>query len=195
MRNGTGSAGKAARRMGASRGVGKQLLQVIRDIDRDGAAIVLQRLNLGHLAGRPAAEVFVELLEGMCPPGGRVDEAIARQALLDSIADLAESDAGTFEEMTADQLSEFFQGFVIHTIEGRVIADIGKHVIDSPENVREVERILDQLHDFVAGCVRGHLARHFDGLTEKTDQQVAQVVESIYEASFELVSATAGDME
>lgn len=195
VRNGTGSAGKAARRMGASRGVGKQLLQVIRDINRDGAATVLQRLNLGHLAGRPAAEVFVELLESMCPPGGRVDEAIARQALLDAIADLAESDAGNFEELTAGQLSEFFQGFIIHTIEGRVIADIGKHVIDSPENVAQVESILDQLHDFVVGCVHGHLGQHFDGLAEKTDQQVANVVESIYHASFELVSATAGDVQ
>lgn len=195
VRNGTGSASKAARRMGASRGVGKQLLQVIRDIDRDGAATVLQKLNLGHLAGRPAAEVFVELLEGMCPPGGRVDEAIARQALLDAIADLAESDAGSFEEMTAGQLSEFFQGFIIHTIEGRVIADIGKHVVDAPENVVQVEGILDQLHDFVVGCVHGHLAQHFDGLAEKTDQQIADIVEAIYQASFELVSATAGDVQ
>ena len=195
VRNGTGSAGKAARRMGASRAVGKQLLQVIRDIDRDGAATVLQKLNLGHLAGRPAAEVFVELLEGMCPPGGRVDEAIARQALLDAIADLAESDVGSFEEMTAEQLSEFFQGFIIHTIEGRVIADIGKHVVNAPENVVQVEGILDQLHDFVVGCVHGHLGQHFDGLAEKTDQQVADIVEAIYQVSFELVSATTGDVQ
>jgi len=195
VRNGTGSASKAAKRMGASRSVGGRLLQVIRDINREGAASVLQRLNLGHLAGRPAAEVFVELIEGMCPPGGRVDEAIARQALLDTIADLAESNIGNFEDMTASQLSEFFQGFVIRTIEGRVIADIGKHVVDSPENADRVEGVLDQLHDFVAGCVRGHLSQHFDGLVEKTDQQVAELVESIYEASFELVSATAGDVE
>lgn len=195
VRNGTGSAGKAARRMGASRGVGKQLLQVIRDIDRDGAATVLQKLNLGHLAGRPAAEVFIELLEAMSPPGGRVDQAIARQALLDAIADLAESDAGSFEEMTAGQLSEFFQGFIIHTIEGRIIADIGKHVVDTPENVVQVEGVLDQLHDFVVGSVHGHLGQHFDGLAEKTDQQVADIVEAIYLASFELVSATAGDVQ
>lgn len=195
VRTGVGSARKAARRMGASRSVGQQLLQVIRDIDRDGAAAVLQRLNLSHLAGRPAAEVFVELLEGMCPPGGRVDEAIARQALLDSIAELAELDLGNFDEMTQAHLSEFFEGFVIRTIEGRVIADIGKHIVDCPETVGQVELALDQLHDFVAGCVRGHLGEHFDGLEERSDQQVAQVVESIYEAAFELVSAMAGDAE
>ncbi|WP_343227239.1 Qat anti-phage system associated protein QatB [Pseudoxanthomonas sp. PXM01] len=195
VRNGAGSAGKAAKRMGASRSVGKRLLQVIRDIDRVGAAEVLQKLNLTHLAGRPAAEVFIVLLEGMCPPGGRVDEAIARQALLDAVAHLAEIETGTFEEMTAQQLSEFFMDFVIRTIEGRVIADIGKHIVDAPESVVEVEGVMDQLHDFVAGCVHGHLSEHFDGISQKNDQEVSAIVETIYEASFELVSSTAGDLQ
>ncbi|WP_363800564.1 Qat anti-phage system associated protein QatB [Lysobacter firmicutimachus] len=195
MRNGTGSARKAARRMGASRGVGSRLLQVIRDINSQGATAVLQRLNLGNLAGRPAGDVFVALVEGICPPGGRVDEAIARQALLDAIADLAEAGVGSIEEMSSEQLSEFFQDFVIRTIEGRVIADIGKHSIDLPETVDGVEKVQQQLHDFVAGCVRGHLGQHFDGLSEKTDQQVNELVDRIYEAAFELVSATAGDVE
>lgn len=195
VRNGTGSARKASRRMGTSRAVGRQLLQFIRDITRDGPATALQRFNLGHLSGKPAADVFIELIESVCPPGGRVDEAIARQALLDTIVHLAESEIGTFEEMTADQLSEFFQEFVIRTIEGRVVADIGRHLVDTPESVDRVQGVLDQLHDFVAGCVRGHLGEHFDGLVEKSDQQVADLVEKIYEASFELVSATAGDVE
>lgn len=124
-----------------------------------------------------------------------MDEAIARQALFDAIADLAEGGVGSVEEMTPEQLSEFFQDFVIRTIEGRVISDIGKHAIDLPETVDGVERVQHQLHDFVSGCVRGHLGQHFDGLAEKTDQQVNELVDRIYEAAFELVSATAGDVE
>lgn len=195
VRNGTGSSRKAAKRMGASRGVGARLLQVIRDVDRDGAAAVLQKLNLQHLAGKPAADVFVAMLEAICPPGGRIDEAIARQAMLDAIVDLADAGAGTFEQLTQEQLSEFFQDFLIHTIEGRVIADIGAHAIDLPETVDGVEQVQEQLHDFVSGCVRGQLGEHFDGLSAKTDDQVKESVERIYEASFDLVSALAGETE
>lgn len=195
VRNGTGNAGKASRRMAASRGVGSRLLGVMRDIQRDGAAETLRRLNRLDLVGRPAADVFLILTEVICPPGGRVDEAIARQALLDTIADLAETEIGNFDEMTADQMSEFFLGYIIHTIEGRVLADIGKHAIDLPQDVAEVEYIQDQLHGFVEGCVRGHLEPSLVGLEQRTDQQVAAIVETIYEAAFELVSATAGDVE
>ena len=39
------------------------------------------------------------------------------------------------------------------------------------------------------------LDQHLDGLTEKTDQQVNDTVERIYEVAFELVSATVGDIE
>lgn len=195
VRNGTGSARKAARRMGASRSAGTQLLQVIRDVNRQGAVATLQKLNLQHLSGRPAADVFVAMLETVCPPGGRIDEAIARQAMLDAIADLADAGGETFEQMTPEQLSEFFQDFVIYTIEGRVIADIGTHAIDFPETVDGVEQVQEQLHGFVTNCVRGHLGEHFDGLVEKTDEQVKETVERIYEAAFELVSAMAGDVE
>lgn len=195
VRNGTGSSRNAAKRMGASRGVGTRLLQVIRDIDQQGAAAVLQKLNLQHLSGRPAADVFVAMLETICPPGGRIDEAIARQAMLDAISDLADAGAGTFEQLTNEQLSEFFQDFVINTIEGRVIADIGTHAIDLPETVEGVEHVQEQLHEFVSGCVRGHLGEHFDGLARKTDEQVKETVERIYVAAFDLVSAMAGDVE
>ena len=41
-----------------------------------GAAETLRKLNLPELAGRPAADVFLAILEFVCPPGGAVDEAI-----------------------------------------------------------------------------------------------------------------------
>lgn len=195
VRNGAGSSRNAARRMGASRGVGARLLQVIRDVDQQGAVAALQKLNLQHLAGRPAADVFLAMLETMCPPGGRIDEAIARQAMLDAISGLADDGVGTFDQMTGEQLSEFFQSFVINTIEGRVIADIGEHAIDLPETVDDVEHVLEQLHEFVSGCVRGRLGEHFDGLTQKSDEQVKETVERIYVAAFDLVSVMAGDVK
>ncbi|TKB88133.1 MAG: hypothetical protein E8D43_00380 [Nitrospira sp.] len=182
--------------MGASRAVGAGLLGFVRDVQRDGAAEALRhRLNRSDLVDRPATEVLLVLAEVICPPGGRVDEAIARQALLDTIADLAEKDVGNFDEMTSSQLNEFFLGFIVHTIEARVLADIGKHAIDLPADVAQVEQIQEQLHGFVDASVRGHLDQHLEGIQQKTDQEVVTVVESIYEAAFELVSATAGDIE
>ena len=113
VRSGTGGARRAARRMGASRATGARLLGVVRDIRQFGPAETLRRLDLAGMAGRPAADVFLAMLEFVCPPGGAVDEAIARQAMLEAIGDLAESGAGSFETMTKDQYQEFFLDFIV----------------------------------------------------------------------------------
>jgi len=180
--------------MGTSRAVGSQLLGAIRDFQRDGIPATLARFNLAGLAGKPATDVFLALTEVMCPPGGRVDEAIARQAMLETIADLADQGVGEFGDLTPEQMREFFLGFVVHTIEGRVMADLGHRAIELPDSVAEVEAIQEQLHDFVDGSVRAHVGEMLNELPE-TDAAIGELVDRIYEASFDLVAATAGDVE
>lgn len=195
VRQGTGGASGAARRMGAARAAGSQLLRFIGDVQRNGAAAALQRVNLGNLAGQPATTVFVALAEVICPPGGRVDEAISRQAMLDTIADLAEQGVDSFDSLSRDQLVEFFLGYVIHTIEGRVLADLGKNALDRTISADEAILVQQDLHDFVEGSVRGHLGTLLDGAEAMAEADLLERVERIYEASYTLISAIAGDLE
>jgi hypothetical protein len=189
VRNGTGGARRAARRMGASRAAGARLIGVVRDVQRLGAAEALRQLNLPGLAGLPAADVFIALLEFVCPPGGAIDEAIARQAMLETIGDLAESGVGDFGTMTPDQMQEFFLDFIARSIEGRVMADLGGRGVTLPDDVAAVESAQQQLHDFVTGCTRGELSDRLDGVDRLGDRDIEQVVNQIYEAAFELVAA------
>lgn len=189
VRNGTGGAGRAARRMGSSRAAGARLLGVVRNFATVGPAETLRQLNLAGLAGRPAAEVFVGLLEFVCPPGGAVDEAIARQAMLETIGDMAEAGVGSFDTLTPEQMGEFFLDFVARSIEGRVMADLGGRGVTLPDSVAAVENAQAQLHDFVTGCTRGQLAGRLDGLERMSDRDIEVVVNQIYEAAFELVAA------
>jgi hypothetical protein len=191
VRNGTGGARRAAKRMGASRATGARLLGVVRDVGRFGAAETLRRLNLQGLAGQPAADVFLAMLEFLCPPGGAVDEAIARQAMLESIGDLVEADIVAFDAMTPGQLQAIFLDFIARAIENRVIADLGARSITLPEDVDAVESMQRQLHDFVSGCTRLQLAQRVTDLQQLSDQDVARVVDEIYEAAFELILTAA----
>ncbi|WP_294293745.1 Qat anti-phage system associated protein QatB [uncultured Sphingomonas sp.] len=189
VRNGTGGAGRAARRMASSRAAGARLLGVVRNFATIGPAETLRQLNLAGLAGRPAAEVFVGLLEFVCPPGGAVDEAIARQAMLETIGDMAEAGVGSFDTLTPGQMGEFFLDFVARSIEGRVMADLGGRGVTLPDSVAAVENAQAQLHDFVTGCTRGQLAGRLDGVERMSDRDIEVVVNQIYEAAFELVAA------
>jgi len=192
VRNGTGGAARAGRRMGASRVAARGLLGMVRDFQRLGPAEALRQLNLDGLAGQPAADVFVSILEFICPAGGTVDEGIARQAMMETIGDMADADVGSFDTLTREQLQDFFLDFIVRSIEGRVMADIGRRGISLPDDVDAVQDTQDQLHDFVDGATRGQLVGRLNGLENLSDRELDTVVNQIYETAFELV-AVAGE--
>jgi hypothetical protein len=175
--------------MGSSRAAGARLLGVVRNFQMLGPAETLRQLNLSGLAGRPAADVFVAILEFLCPPGGAIDEAIARQAMLETIGDMAEAGVGSFDTLTPDQMQEFFLDFIARSIEGRVMADLGGRGVTLPDDVAAVASAQAQLHDFVTGCTRGQLSSRLDGIEHMSDRDIQGVVNQIYEAAFELVAA------
>lgn len=189
VRKGTGNARRAARRMGASRTTAGGLLGIVRDFQTVGPTEMLRQLDLAALTGAPAADVFVALMEFICPPGGAVDEAIARQAMLESIGDMAEAGVASFDTLTPQQMQDFFFDFIARSIEGRVMADLGSRGITLPDDVAAVENAQTQLHDFVTGATRGELAGKLDNLERLSDRDVQVVVDQIYETGFELVAA------
>lgn len=191
VRNGTGGSRRAARRMGASKTVAAALLGIARDVQLVGASEALRVRNVLTPPSQPATDVFTSLVEKFCPSDGSIDSAIARRALLETIGDMAEAGVGNFDTLTPEQLKEFVLDFIARSIEGRIIADIARRGIMLPEDIAAVERVQEQLHDFVAGCVRGELSEHVDGHQNLAENEVQLVADRIYEHAFELISAAA----
>jgi hypothetical protein len=191
IRGGTGGAGNAARRVGASRTAAAGLLGVVRGIQTVGAVETFRQLNLAAYVGRPAPDAFLALMEVICPPGGAVDEAIARAAMLEAVQELAKAGIGTIDALTQDQLHEFFLDFVIRSIEGRVMADIGQRGIVVPDDVGAATRAQEQLHGFIAGCTRGALSGQLNNLANLTGVGLQRLVNSLYELAFELIVVAA----
>lgn len=194
-RGGSGGAGRAAQRMGASRTAGAKLLGVVRDFQQVGAQDTLRRLDLAGMANLPASQVFLSMLEFLCPPGGAIDEAISRQAMLEAIGILAEAGPVEFSQLNAEQLRDFFLDFVVLSIEGRVIADIGAKGITLSPDVEAVERSHEQLHDFINGCCLSHLAGLLTGIGGLTDGEVERRCNEIYEAAFSLIADAGEDAQ
>ncbi|MHC9060996.1 Qat anti-phage system associated protein QatB [Pantoea sp. y20] len=188
VRNGMGGAGRASRRMGSSRTVAGGLLGLISDFQQSGAAQALERFDLGNLTGQSASVALLSLVEFLCPPGGSVDEGVARQAMLDTIADMSEAGEGSFEDLTPDQLKEVFIGFVVHSIEGRIMADIGKNGIKLPDDIDAIVSIQEDLHDFVEGATRTQLRDELRDLSGLSGEAVDRKVEEIYTVAFELLA-------
>lgn len=190
----SGGGRAAARQLGSSRALAGGIANLAGAVSRDGPAEALRRFNLESLAGAPAQDVFVALTDALCPPGGTIDEAIARDALLETIADLAANGIGNFDQLTQDDLQEVFIGVVSRSIEGRILNEVGTNAIKLSPDIAAVERAQQMLHSFVIGCVRDRFQDSGESVSALDSAQIDGFVSDLYAASLDLMQ-TMGEAE
>ena len=190
----SGGGRAAARQLGSSRALAGGIASLASAISRDGPVAALQRFNLESLAGASAQDVFIALTDALCPPGGTIDEAVARDALLETIADLAANGIGNFDQLTQDDLQEIFIGVVSRSIEGRILNEVGTNAIKLSPDIAAVERAQRMLHSFVVGCVRDRFQDSGQSVSSLDSAQIDGFVSDLYAASFDLMQ-TMGEAE
>ena len=190
----TGGARGTAARMGSSRGAGSRLLGFLSDAATRGATEALRTLNLGALAGRPIEEIFLGLSDYVCPDGGSIDEGIAREAFIETIADLAGAGITDLDGMTADQMQTVFELYATNAIEARLCNDIGTKTITLPASAREAASVQAQLHDFIQRGVADALTVARAAAAALTPDRVLGFVTRVYEQAFDILQ-TMGDAE
>lgn len=182
-----GGARQAAQRMGSSRGAGARLLGFLTDAQTRGAREALRALNLEYLAGRPIDEIFVGLVDYVCPDGGTIDEGISREAFVETIVDLATLGISDLDALTVDQMQTVFELFATHAIEARLYNDIGTKAITLPRDAYTAGRVQAQLRDFIARGVSDVLTAAKMVLSTLTPDRVLGFVGSVYEQAFRML--------
>ena len=183
----SGGSGVAARRMGASRNAGARFLGFLADAKEHGAQEALRTLNFEELAGRPVQEIFLGLVDYVCPDGGTVDEGIAREAFVETIVDLAVNGITDLDALTMDQMQTVFELYATRTIEGRICNDIGTKAVTFPVDVRAAELVQTQLRDFIRRGVSDALTAARAALEVLTQERVLAFVDGVYETAFDLL--------
>ena len=144
----------------------------------------MRALHLENLAGRPIEEIFSGLADYICPDGGTIDEGIAREAFIETIADLAAAGVTDLDAMTADQMQTVFELYATNAIEGRLCNDIGAKTITLPSDAREASRVQAQLHDFIQRGVADALTAARAAAQALTPDRVLAFVGRVYEQAF-----------
>jgi len=190
----SGGAGTAARRLAPSRSTASGLIGFLSDARARGTTEALRRLNLPDLAGRPIQEVFIALTDVLCPEGGSIDEGIARDAFIETIAEAVTAGIADLANLTADQILTVFEMFVTNSIEARLHNDIGTKAIQFPADNNAVQAVQDQVHDFIAGRVHDAVHTLRDQLTALQGPALDGIVNRVYVESFELMQVMAEGM-
>ncbi len=194
VRSGTGSAGNASRRMGASRAAASSVLGVFRGFEQDGVDTTLRRLNLANLIGRPPEDVFVGLTEAICQDGGSIDEGIARDAWLETVAELDSFGIEDIRALTPEQMQEVFLAFIAHAIETRLFQDIGTNGLHIAADLDAIEAFEVQLRSYIRRSVRDSFTADLKRLGTLSDQQIRTIVDQTYREAWDLLEVW-GDVE
>lgn len=189
----SGGAGRAARRMGASRVAGAGLAGFLADVRANGTREALRTLNLEALAGRSIQEIFLGLADCVCPSGGSVDEGIARAAFVETIVDLADMGVTDLDALSVDQMQTVFEHYATHVIEARICNDIGANLLTVPADVRAAEQVQAQLHDFIGRAVSDALSGARTAFGTLTQDRVLAFVDGVYESAFSILEALGKD--
>ncbi len=186
---GTGGSGGATRRMGSSRATARGMLGVFQGFQRDGIDATLQQHNLENLVGRPAVDVFLGLTDVICWDGGSIDEGIARDAWLETIADIDQFGIENLNDLSPEQIEEVFLSFVAHAIETQLFQAIGLNGFRIAEDLSAIEAFEAQFQDYIRLAVRDGFSSDLINLSNLSDQDISNIVDETYRNAWDLLEA------
>ncbi|WP_370453205.1 Qat anti-phage system associated protein QatB [Salinisphaera sp. LB1] len=126
----SGGGRSTASRMPNSRAMAGGVAGLARSFANQGPAEALRRFNLEGMAGAPAEDVFRRVDGYAVSRGGTIDEAIARDAMLETVADLRTLASATSNETLRGQICASFLSWVVsRSIEARSLNEVGTNAI------------------------------------------------------------------
>lgn len=189
VRSVSGGAQGAGKRMATSGRAAVNIIGVLRDVRDRGLDAVLRSLSLGDVAGKSPKEVLLALTDIVCEPGGTLDEAIARDAFVETILD---QDLGEdLNTINDEQIEAVVTGFLARSIADRVINDIGVKIDVSALSAQQANQLTQFLNDFVIGAVRDRVGRELAKTRSLGANQLRAEIQKIYQIAFQVLESEA----
>lgn len=184
-----GGSRNATSRLGAAKVSSERLLSLFNGISTRGLNSTLVEYGLGNLIGKTVNEIFIGIVDFVCPDGGSIDEGIARSSFIETLAILDELEITDINEMNESQFLAFTETYISNVIQQRLINDIGNKSIKLPDNIDIVNTIQKQIGGFIQGAVSDAIAKLNIGITAITPEKTRNIVESIYETSYSILGS------
>lgn len=160
---------------------------------RDGFAAAARELGLRDVVGRDARFVLATLVDRLAPAGALREEAVARAAMIETLADLFDRHAveagglGALDALDADGVRRILALFVTNYVNARFQQELVSRVERGAVSERAANALLDQIRDFIAGIVRLDL-RDIDVVAlDWRGPEGRRVVDRVYEAAYSLL--------
>lgn len=189
----SGGSGGTVSRMPSSTTLASNLSRFANRVITEGVEQALEEFDLQSLADRPVAEVLEALVDKIGPEGGTIDEAVARDAMIETIADFVSEDLDDFNQLTQEQLEEFTVQVIAKSITTKVINEIGTNSLHGSASDAAFQQAESTLEDYTLGAVRDAFQQEFSLGETISSQQIDHKVKEIFSNTFEILQATLED--
>ena len=108
--------------------------QFVASVARDGLRGALEGLNLAGLAGSDADTVFAAIADALAPPGSTVEEAAARDAVLEALVGLYEKveaaggDISALDSLGPEDVREAIEASTTEYIYAKWVGELGQKI-------------------------------------------------------------------
>ena len=145
----------AARAATSGKSTTARLGGVLSSIANVGIQQTLQSLGLSHLVGKPATEVLAAVCENIAPPGASLEEAAARAAATEALAelydqyDLDSSGIDGLDALDAEGVEKAIELSVQAYIYERWLQELGKRIESNTASPDEAVRLETEVKDYI----------------------------------------------
>jgi hypothetical protein len=188
VKHSLGGAKNATSRLGSAINSTEILVSFFNSISLNGVVETSRRYGLGDLIGKSAREVFLHIMDFVCPDGGPTDEGIARSSYIETLMSISDLENKTIETLTDDEFLTFTKTYMTNVIQERLLNDIGNKIISLPDDITTVEVIQNQIKDFINGCITDAITDLKVEVRNIDTNHTRDIVEGVYERVYSILS-------
>lgn len=154
-----GGARSAARAAAAGRATTGRLGQFLTQAATLGTAAALLRWEVADYVGRDVRSLLSALVDVLAPAGATNEEAVARDALAETLAEIFEEQPGAdgfaiLEALTPDLIQTILERYAARYVYTRLMQVLGKRLYERAGTALEARRLEREVEEFVFNTAR-----------------------------------------
>lgn len=189
VKHSVGGSHNATMRLGAARGSTARLVSIVAGFAGGDIITTAKQLHLGEIIGKSAKDVFLNIMNFVCPDGGTTDEGIARSAYIEALSAMQDWDDKQIETLSPPEFLVFTEIYMADVIQEKIINDIGNKTFSLPDDIASVESIEAQMKDFIRNTVVDAVSSLNVDIQNINQYQVQSIVDSVYRTAFDMMAS------
>ena len=129
------------------------------DVAAHGINAALQKRGLEGVIGKPVEAIIAEIADNLAPAGATNEEAVARQAIIETIAglyeeyELEDGNLAKLDSIGKADIEKVFSTYVVSYIYERWLHELGRRIEENAISESRAVKLEKEVKDYVKGAV------------------------------------------